>query len=60
MAAVQASPRSTISVVMESAQEHLNAQGVPMWPELSPTDPFPIFSAALPPTVVKRIAGNVT
>lgn len=41
-------------------KEHLNAQGVPMWPELCGGDPFPVFAAALPPTVTKRIAGNVT
>lgn len=49
-----------LSRVEHLSKEHLNAQGVPQWPAFSGPDPFPVFSAVLPPTVMKKTAGNVT
>lgn len=54
-ASVSSSPRAQLG-----SKEHLNAQGVAMWPAYSGSEPFPTFAAQLPPTVAKRIAGNVT
>ena len=41
------------------SKEHLNAMGVPQWPQYSGTEIYPIFNTPLPATVVKRISGNV-
>lgn len=48
-----------IWLVRGDAKEHLHSMGVPQWPVPDCPDPYPVFSYKPPPSVCKRLAGNV-